>query len=342
MSRSFYWIIFIGLVFISFYVYSYQTDLDTEYSIQSTAYIENLTKACQATVDVNQLSTKEEMLYLYDTKQKRDTAINHFFSTLEQGFNIIGDSNTAETIRHRVPALCLIDTDGYYISYNLPHEDEEGGISLKFITSPIYTWSFVEENGNYAIRFYLSDYVEVTNLATGEIKKGTHKKVFQAFQKPVMLSFLNDINAFQEKKTEIIVEQIIQTVEYYINNYNITVNRLQNDVSVTDYALHYGFDLPHIQYQEWCNLIEEPASLAFLQGVPVMNTNRILNIYAMAGGELTKRIGYITDWGRDESGAATLYYHRYNCTLLDYPLDFGMDKTTAAKKGAFPCEICRP
>lgn len=330
-------IIFVGIFFSIFMIYCYQVDITSEYENQSQIYSKALRRACESAVDISQISYDENMVFLYNTEEKRSNSINRFFKTLEYNFNYENNSSYAAELKLKVPVLCLIDSDGYYIAYNAPYKNEEGDTALKYTITPIYSWGYVENNKQYAVRFFLSDYVEVTNIVTGEMKKGTYEGVYKAYGETDILDFFKTKEDFEELRNYVIVTQINNSVEYFINNYNFSVNSIQKNKSVNSHEVTYSFDLPHISGMEWSNLIEEPSVIAFLQGAQVPNTNRYLNIYSMAGGELTKRKGYVISKEQD-----TLYYHRINCSYIEQRLDFGLNKTICAKKGAFPCPKCRP
>lgn len=330
------------LVVSTFFIYSYRVDLDSEYEVQTMEYTDHLTKACQAAVSIQDIHFGEGGTYIFNTEEKRQLAVQQFFGTLEQGFNYIYDSNLKHQLTLRVPVLCLVDGDGYYVCYNQPYTDDNGDTSVKFITSTLNTWNMVESHKRYAIRFFLSDYVEVTNLVTGEIKRGQFLEVYNQFGQTELLKCLSNRQEFENAKIDTIIDRLSSAVETYINEYNITVNRIREDKKVFDYDLRYTFELPRIPYTEWCNLINEPSSIAFLQGNQVINIDRYLNIYAMAGGELTRKKGYYIQSTTDENGNRFLEYHRVTCSQLTDPADYGLSKQECVKKRAYPCEICHP
>lgn len=331
-----------SLLVASIFIYSYRVDLDSEYETQSMEYADHLTKACQAAVSTESLRVDNGGAYIYDTAEKRQLAVEKFFGTLHQGLNYVYDSNLQDQLILRVPALCLIDSNGYYICYNQPYTDKYGDTAVKFIISTLNTWNMIESHKQYAIRFFLSDYVEVTNLTTGEIKQGQYSEVYKQFGQSNLLKCLSSREEFENAKIDTIVARLNDAVENYINEYNVTVNRLKESSKVFDYDIHYSFELPRISYAEWCNLVEEPSSLAFLQGNQVKNMDRYLNIYAMAGGELTRKKGYYLEQTVDSEGNQSLTYHRFICSKINNPIDYGLTRQECAKKGGFPCEICRP
>lgn len=339
MARSFYIILFCSLLVCFFSLFSYRIQINTEYGIQSTEYENHLTRACQASVSSQEVMNDLSGTYLYNTDFKREKAINLFFSTLERGFNYVNDSNKANELTYHVPVLCLIDSDGYYILYNAPYTSDDGSLMVSSVLTPINTWGTTAKNDQYLIRYFLSDYVEVTQLETGQAKKGVFQSVYEYFGKPESLEALSSREEFENHKIDTIITEINEKVELYINQYNYSVNRLEDDGVRSDYDIHYTFELPQIKYEDWCNLIDAPSTLAFLQGNQINNGNNNLNIYSMAGGEMIKRNGCYMQKRNEE-----YIYHRAGCSMLstDIDSDYGLTKEECAKQGYYPCRECNP
>lgn len=337
MYNSGFRFIFIGIFIVIFTIYSYQVDITSEYQNQTEVYKDNLKRACEASIDETQLNYEKDMPFLFNTKEKREYAVERFFQALERGFNYESNSDYAHELKLKVPVICLIDSDGFYIVYNAPYRDENSNINVVNTVTQLYPWTYTENSKNYAVRFFLSDYVEITDLTTGEIKTGSYQSLYNLYGQSEFLDFLGSKESFEEQKNLIIVSSVKDTLEYYLNTYNLTVNSLQKDKAINSHELKYTLDLAYLSGTEWGNLIQEPTTMAFLQGMQVNNTDRLLNIYAMAGGELVKNNGYIITEGNDG-----LLYHRQNCQEIITPIDYGLTKEQCAKKGAFPCFVCRP
>lgn len=338
MTRSFYFIIFSCLFILGFSIYSYRVQADSTYEMQSTEYENHLTRACQSAVAAQQKRADGTGIYLFDTAEKREQAVEQFFATLERGFNYVNDSNSAQNLRYHVPVLCLVDNDGYYLAYNEPYEDANGSLSLVSTISTLNTWGTEGTNGQYYVRFFLSDYVEVTDNRTGLVKNGPFYSVYKTLGQPEALEILSTREKFENEKIDIIISTVNEVVEEYINQYNFRVNRISQTGSRTDFDIHYSFELPKVSYEDWCNLLDEPSALALLQGMQINNGDRYLNIYAMSGGEMVKNKGYVKN-----TVNGVLTYHRMGCPLgPSVSTDYSMTKEECAKQGAFPCEECCP
>lgn len=336
MTKPIYIAVFLTVFIPLILLFNYRVSASVEYGKQTTEYEEHLTKACNAAVDAAALLKTTESPYLYDTVSKRNAATEAFFRTLEQGFNLVNDSNQISSLRQHVPALCLVDMDGYYIYYNAVYKESDGYLAVKQVMSPLNTWGYVTPNERYIIRYYLSDYVEVTNMETGKSMNGLYSSVYDYFNDETGLSVLKDKETFELCKNDFIVSEVSQMLEYYINNYNQSVNRVSSG-KINDYDIHYTFELSRVKYENWCNLLEKPSAMALLQGVVYNDGESDLNIYAMAGGEMNYKGGYYVDADMNDT-----CYHRPSCSQRGSDYIYMLSKRSCARKGYFPCEVCRP
>lgn len=338
MTRWYFLIIYMTILISVFMVYHVDVESDTVYSQETEEFTRHLTRAVKAAVSSNEYEQVGQIMCLFDSEEKREKAATLFFNTFEQGLNYINDSNMRDDLKMHVPVLALIDTDGYYIVYNAPYNASDG-VAFKSTITPINTWSAASRNNAYLIRYYLSDYVEVYDTHANQYITGQYDEVYQKMGCPVGLEDFASEERFQEAKNDIIIQELQDNIEHYINEYNYTVNSYSKNGIRTEYDLHYNFTLPKVAYEDWCGLIESPSSMAFYQGIQIPNTNRDLNIYAMCGGKLLLNKGYYITKSNGE-----YVYHKVGCSLLE-----GSDKRiyrktkeACAKQGAFPCKQCNP
>lgn len=336
MNKTLFALLFAELLLAVFLVYNYRVNVSTEYRKQSTEYEEHLSRACQAAVDIVTIDGDRGNSCIYDTDAKREKAVETFYQTLVQGFNLVNDSNRITSLRQHVPSLCLVDLDGYYMCYNVVYTAEDGGMNVTQTISPLNTWGYVTDDEKYLIRYYLTDYVEVTSISTGKTETGTFQSVYDRIGDEVGLKVLRDRKTYELYKTDFIISELNEKMEYYINNYNQSVNRVGKG-KINDYDIHYAFELSRTKYEDWCNLLEKPAAMALLQGVQYDDGNQYLNVYAMSGGEVFRKGGYYVNMDSEDE-----YYHRPNCPLVDGNYQYQKSKILCAKQGYFPCEVCNP
>lgn len=208
-------------LFLAFHI---GVERDTIYSQQTEEYTRHLTRAVKAAVSSNEYEKDGQMMYLFNDEEKRQKAVNLFFSTLEQGLNYVYDSNYKDELKTHVPVLALIDADGYYIVYNAPYRTADGSVAFQSTITPINTWSNTSKNNDYYIRYYLSDYVEVYDMRTDKFISGSYAKVYRELGQPVGLKDFASEEDFQAAKNDTVIQEIQNNIEHYINEYNFTVN----------------------------------------------------------------------------------------------------------------------
>ncbi len=196
--------------------------------------------------------------------------------------------------------------------------------------SPINTWT--AQYGDYTVRFYLNDEMSVIySDASGKtyVQKGTPEKLKKEFEQLVkegkivdstldgvapnrntadtrcsFRQLLTDSGKFDREKSYVIVSQINNEVEYYINYHNAFAE--ENDIP-------YSYTMPDIKGESWHRLLKNPTAIAFMQGRQMQTGKQFTNVYALSGGELVKQHKYyITEEG------GKLYYHNLyakNCPL---------------------------
>lgn len=330
-------IVFIGFLTCFFFPYWYHTQVDTKYGILSREYEEHLQSAVRAATACNEINVNgNDVPLLFESDEKREEAINIFYKTLEEGFNYTYSSNHAEALRLKVPCLCLVDGDGYYILYNNIYEDEDGNRNIGETLTPLNVWGDVSKDNEYLIRYYLSDYVEVIRNSDGLYKVGPYNEVYEALGKPEGLKIFSSKENFENARNDFVISEINEKVNMYINKYNYEVNRI-SDGERTEYGLYYRFELPTVDYEDWCGLIKRPSAIAFLQGQPIQNGDEYLNLYAFAGGTVVqKNIYYCTETDGEK------FYHRPNCIYVETSENYFLSKTQCAKSGYFPCPECKP
>lgn len=292
-----------------------------------------------ATEDAMQVATSDSTYkYVFADESKRQEAVDVFYDTLIQDFNY-EYSTYADMVKYYVPCIFLIDTDGYYIEYTKTYTDNSGKQVYTEIITPINKWSktfSVGGNGltgkTYTVEFHLDDTVKVSYKNRNdhiESVEGNYKDVYEKIGKPTELNGVLDTEKnFNDQKTDLIINELYNKLEYYINYHDESFNQFNN--------AQYEFTLPVITGEDWARLIDNPTIISFLQGVQSQYDNNYLNIYALAGSEVEKSLYYYI---KEDNG--TLYYHRDFCsTITEDDKEHSYSMEQAAKHGAFPCPKC--
>ncbi len=84
---------------------------------------------------------------------------------------------------------------------------------------------------------------------------------------------------FNRYKRSIIIRDMQEKIEYYINQHNKVA---------MDFHVDYKFTMPETTESDWTRMVENPTCIGFLQGVRVSNARDYLNIFAIGGGDISK------------------------------------------------------
>lgn len=176
----------------------YGVNLDSKAKTTNIQYADTLTSACyDASRTIERESGSDGA---WEKESAREKTLETFYSTLEFCFNTEFTLNADETHRY-TPVVCLIDNNGYYISYNSTFDDYgnvyiNGEVSAKYNTkssapdkkayyesmtvSPINTWT--KAYNDYIVRFYLDDTIEIIE-PNGNVVKDKKNKIIEIFDK---------------------------------------------------------------------------------------------------------------------------------------------------------------
>ena len=319
--------------------------------------------------------------YIWTRKEDRERALETFFKSLSESY--MKDSNN-ENIRIAVPFILLIDVDGYYLCSNALFD----WASIRDLTkindfndpvqmNSIMAWG--EDRYGYHVRYYLNDYVEVSDPATNKTYKGDRHTVAQELTKDGktgdIITFLDGTMKITEHghevgetykihREEFIVAGIEETIRTYINQYNYSAGRNGGG---------YNLTMPRVPGETWHRMLENPTLLCFMQGKNVFTSKEVINTFAYAGSEIFKTDKYFITAqsgthtvlrGRENLGTdENKIYHSYRKALAAGELSYNADgelvfaghgggsevinrlyntMADCASEGALPCKDCIP
>lgn len=268
---------------------------------------QNLQHASMAALQVAYEYSDGEELTLFETDTARQTAVDTFFTNFTASLGTETYANNFYYARYLVPVIAMVDYDGYYLMYAKTINASDGQQYVDVIT-PINTYS--ETISNMNIRYYLSNNrVDVIDLSTNKTFTGSPQDVYAALLKEYdtsqvnnNFSFLNDIDAFNTRRTNFILDILQSSLNYTINTHNTLYNM---------YDANYTFVMPRLK-GDFQDVLDGPTFLAFEQGQQLVDTsNSMSNIYALASADV---IGFKYYYLVQESDG--LYYHSVDCTDL--------------------------
>lgn len=335
-------VFFLGILSVFIFIYSYRVDLKSSYKTQTTRYVADLRSATNAALEAAKKNATEDnndvVMRLFATEKSRRASSNAFFITLYQALGLEYDSVGQSEMQYRIPMLCLMDYDGYYIGYNSV-DGREG----HFVITNINTWTDVSEDADsrYIIQYYLGPEcnVTVTDTMTGKSYTGRFDQAFSYFGSPLGLEVLSSKTKYEDARLDAVLTDTVEVMDIYIDQYNYIANGQDGN---SERALHYDFTLPTVDRANWANLMDKPSVLGFLQGPSVADYSSFeeLNIFSFSGYELEEGIEYVIT--KEDDGSYT--YHQKECSHVNSLKIVGKftSKKECAKRGAWPCPYCKP
>lgn len=353
------WIFLFLIIFSSFALISfYSIDRSSASGIAETQYANILTAACHDAAKTIPTETVESDS-VWTKKEDREHTLNTLYKTIQYGFNTEYTSKGNEVTIY-TPVVCLIDNDGYYISFNSAY-DQYGNTywansassydakmySETITTSSLNSWT--AGYGNFIVRYYLNDTVELT-LPDGESIKDKRGKVYEKLKDYVNKGIvsedaLNELlivaedggkkyniidllknkdDIFEKERNNQVIKLINEEVEFYVNHHNLWAEQLD---------VPYSFAMPEIAGEDWHRLLEHPTIISFMQGMQVRTQTRYFNIYALAGGEVTEEKQYfITSGDTYLDGKPVYTYHVIGGNCKDCNVEFVKDSTDITNK----------
>ncbi|WP_172193859.1 hypothetical protein [Saccharibacillus qingshengii] len=206
-------------------------------------------------------------------RANKERAAETFYRTLALNFNIDGDPVAIGALAGYVPAIAVIDYDGYSIYATESFVDDHGQAQMREVWSPKKPYTYSDTQNN-TVQFSLDGFVKCFDRVSGRWVQGPRSELADTLQIPL----LRDAELFESVRRQTIINAIQSDLAYTINRHNRYAAR---------YGIDYVFTLPQISGEEWDNGIDDIGFVAFLQGIPVGDQQ--YNDYSFAGGRLTKK-----------------------------------------------------
>ncbi len=252
-----------------------------------------------------------------------EKAVETFFETLFISQGITEDALAQEEMKNYIPAILVIDRDGYYVWGHHDYLDGDGYHYLDAGFSEKRRYGYTE--GRYLYEFSLDEQVVVYDLTTHAVSEGYRADLSAALPD----SILSDEERFGRLRRHSIMRTLTQALEYNVNNHN----RYAKAAGVT-----YRFYLPETDESVFANSIEDVGMVVLFQGMPLGFGDATYNRFAFGGAGLVKSGLLYTETAAN----GLVYYHRETCTDLHFKSTAFPSPRECAMAGAFPCDRCRP
>ncbi|MCM3039225.1 hypothetical protein M3201_05870 [Paenibacillus motobuensis] len=252
----------------------------------------------------------------------KELALSVLLQSLTINFGIVDDPLAQAAFMKYIPAIVVIDYDGYWIYALDEFSSANGEPRLEHRWHPKKPYVYTDGNGN-SVAFTLDSYIRVISSTTGEEVRGLLEDLAPATAVPL----LQNAEVFDQVRRSTIVHQIEEDLQQVIAVHNEFTARL---------GFTYTFTLPTIPQEEWNNTLDDVGIIAFLQGIPV--GNHYYNNFALGGGRLrkTERIE-----GGADPATGIRYYYFVNCELPYNTEEVFARKREAAARGYYEAN-CRP
>lgn len=260
----------------------------------------------------------------------KEKAVSTFFNSLYLNFDIVGDSVSQRRIDGYIPAIVVVDYDGYHILSNETYTNSEGYKEIKQVWKPKRMYSY--SDSKYVYSFTLDDLVTVYDIDNKVFYKGK----FADIKSKVRSKVFEDDKTFDQVRRRTIIESIKKDINYYINKHNEIARQ---------FAITYHFTLPVIEDEDWYKTIDDVGILAFFQGLPIGVGNERFNSFAVGGARIVKAPKFLVDTVDSD----IKYYHKEGCPYIKLKVENGKEvylmynsQKESAKEGYFPCHKCNP
>ncbi|RCX23538.1 hypothetical protein DFP94_1011137 [Fontibacillus phaseoli] len=269
-------IIFVLIVGPLLWISSWDTEHLREANRLQIRYTASLRTAAQdagVSLNRNELQAYESG-YRSDKFMRADkeAALSVLMNTLGINFGIIDDPLALKALMLYIPAVVVIDYDGYFIYAMEESTGEDGDHVEEHRWRPKKPFIYRDSDGN-SLAFTLDQQITVIDPVTGERVSGLRNTLASSLSIPL----LRNADTFEQVRRTTIVHSIEDELGEVINTHNRVARKL---------GVHYTFTLPVIPQEDWNNTIDDVGILVFLQGIPA--GNKYYNNYALGGGRLVK------------------------------------------------------
>ncbi|NGZ74502.1 hypothetical protein [Saccharibacillus alkalitolerans] len=250
-------------------------------------------------------------------RANKERAVDTFYRSLALNFGAEDDPVALGALAGYIPAIAVIDYDGYFIYATESFVDSSGQTRLKAVWSPKKPYAYSDAEGN-TIQFTLDSFVKSYDKETATWIQGFREEIASR----TTIKLLQNAETFENVRRRAIVNAVQDDLAYAINRHNQYATR---------YGIDYVFTLPQVSKEDWDNGIDDIGIAVFLQGIPV--GDRSYNNYAFGSGRLVRSK---TVYGAVDPVSGIRYYSREPAELPAGIEETFESEKEAASSGYFP------
>ncbi|MDM8533500.1 hypothetical protein QUF55_02245 [Clostridiaceae bacterium HSG29] len=270
-------------------------------------------------------------------KINKNRAVDTFLKTLFMNFKISEGVYLKTNLTNYIPAIVIIENDGFEILSHSEFINSENMKEIKMIWNPKVFYSY--SDNKYIYQFYIDDNLRVYEKATKKIYKGSYEFIINKID--ITNSILENEDEYKVIKQREIVKLLQNDINYEINRHNDIIKNL---------GIDYQFTLPSISDDNWANSITDIGMMVFFQGMPIGSLGNRYSNFVLGGSKVLKGRKYYVVI--NSLNNKKKYYAEGSIVLENikddiknnpettiYKIEEYSSKHEAAKTGAFPFEI---
>ncbi|WP_138493484.1 hypothetical protein [Paenibacillus pinistramenti] len=270
----------------------------------------------------SQLNLNEQPVYEagYNSDKQfrvdKQSGLDALLHTLFLNFNLADDPAGQRAFMMYIPAVVVMDYDGYWI-YGIQEAVNQDGTEERVSTwFPKKPYVYTDSSGS-VLAFTLDQQLSYLDTNRKQFLKGRLADLSQGASDPLI--------AESEKVEAIRRTAIVTSIEEDLEQRIAAHNRFAELAGV-----NYTFTLPQIPDEEWTNTIDDAGILVFLQGIPV--GDQYYNNFAFSGGRLVR---HEPVWGGVDTRTGIKYFYEEACAGQYRTEETFSSERDAAAKGYF-------
>ena len=277
-------------------------------------------------------------------------AIDTFYNSLYDNFEIKGDSTAEAYIKSHIPAIGIIDYNGVYIysieNYTNVANNGTESEAIDYMLKPkrYFTYSYKivdgqaveadDMSGAITVIFTMDDYIGVIGsdsvIDWFYIEDNNNNGVLHNYSNASIRDTV--IQHLKNKRQQVISDVVSEEMSFAVSNHN-----LYSDVD-------YEFVFPDIALSYWEEMISNVGIIAFLQGINIGNTSLDYVAHGISGLKAAER--YLVTVATANESALNYYHLTDECSVYKNSdkifAGYYINKVDAATGGYYPCPVCNP
>ena len=262
-------------------------------------------------------------------------ASDAFFQSLYICLGTEGDKTKEQELNLYVPAMVLVDIEGFYICF-LEQVSAEDGTVLQHVWSECQPYYY--EDSAFLYRFGLDDTVYTVEKATGMILHTSYEEVMTDTMLQTYYSagtLFDTVEAYRERK----LYAIRTSMEESLSEILVSHNRIAGQ-----YGLEVWFSIPEF-FQSFTPAMDNPSMVAVFQGWPLSADGTLLyQNCANASAYIQKEQQYLLELPSHTGNSTFSVFHKKSCSYIG---TYGMiqnfevtKKEAVSVYGAYACPHC--